>query len=133
MLLKWTFWTKLFVIGWWSAVLGTYLWLLSFVPKAPLLDHWLSVVASTLLGGAGINHIIKLYNVQLKDFELGFAWPPFFVSVAAFVLACGVGLGAFNPTSYWAQIVSVIYMLVAIFFMVWGADSAVIPDAKRDA
>ncbi|MBE7527856.1 MAG: hypothetical protein IT526_03210 [Nitrosomonas sp.] len=133
MMLDSKFWTKLFVIAWWSVVLGTYLWLLSFVPKAPLFDHWCSVVASTLLGGAGINHITSLYKVPLKNFDYGFAWPPFFVSVGGFILACGIGLGAFNPSLYWAQVVSVIYILVAVFFMTWGADSAPPTNGNRDA
>lgn len=113
-------------------MIGTYLWFLSFVPKTPLLDSWFSVVAATLLGGAGMNHITNLYKVPTKDFHLGFAWPAFFMSVGAIGLVCGVLLGALHKET-WAQVVSTIYILAAIFFMVWGADTAPAPWCNPNA
>lgn len=104
-------------------MIGTYLWFLSFVPRFPLFDGWLSIVASTLIGGAGMNHITNLYNVPTKEFHADFAWPTFFVSVGAIALVCGILLGSLQK-EVWAQVVSVIYILLAVLLMIWGADSA---------
>ena len=117
------FWVKCSVICWWSIVLGTYLWLLSYVPKVPLFGNWFSVVASTLLGGSGINHITNLYRHPIEKFSFEFAWPPFFVSGGAVVLVCGVLLNALHPDK-WSQGIGLIYIVVAMFFIIWGSDTA---------
>lgn len=122
-LCQFNFWIKFFVISWWGIVVGSYIWFLGFVGKAPLFEGWLSVVAATLIGGAGMNHITNLYNTRMEDFTFAFAWPVVFVSLGAIFFVAGVALGALHK-EFWAQILSLVYVLFAVIVIVAGSDSA---------
>lgn len=115
------FWIKLIVISLWSIVIGTYLWFLSYAPNCPMFDKWLSVVGSTLIGGIGMNHITNLYNIPTKDFDIKLTLPVLFISGGAILLIMGVLLGALYK-EHWAQIVAVIYIILAMFIMVSRAE-----------
>lgn len=123
MLLQRNFWIKFVVISWWGVVVGSYIWFLGFVGKAPILEGWLSVIAATLIGGTGMNHITNLYNTSMDDFTIDYAWPVFFVSLGAILMVAGVFLGALHK-ELWAQVVSLFYVLFAVVAIVAGSDSA---------
>lgn len=114
------FWIKFLVISLWSIVIGTYLWFLSYAPNDPKFYKWLSVVGSTLIAGIGMNHITNLYNTPTKDFPIKFAFPVLFIFGGAILLIAGVLLGVLHNEP-WAQVVAVIYIVLAMFFMVFGA------------
>ena len=122
-LCQFNFWVKLFVISWWGIVVGSYIWFLGFIGKYPLFDGWLSVVTATLISGAGMNHITNLYNTPVAKFSVEFSWPVFFVSLGAVLLVAGAALGALHK-ELWAQVLSLIYVLIAVIAIVAGSDSS---------
>jgi len=62
------FWKKTFAIFLWAFILGTYLWLLSYIEEPPF-EKWISVVGSTLIGGVGFAYLNNLYNIPYESFE----------------------------------------------------------------
>ena len=123
LLQKMAFWRKLFVISWWGFVVGTYVWFLGLVGKAPIFDGWLSIVAATLIGGAGMNHITNLYKTPMDKFSLDYVWPVILVSLGAVLMIIGVLVGALH-TEFWAQIASIIYVFISVIAIVVGSDTA---------
>lgn len=123
MLFERSFWIKFLVISWWSIVVGSYVWFLGFVGKTPLFEGWLSVVAATLIGGAGMNHLTNLYNTSRDDFTIGYVWPVVFVSLGAILLVFGVFLTSLHKET-WVQVLAIVYVIIALIVIVIGSDSA---------
>ncbi len=70
-----------------------------------------------------MNHITNLYNTSMDDFNVDYVWPVIFVSLGAILLFFGTLLWALHE-KFWAQILSIIFVMVSIITIVVGSDTA---------